>query len=192
MSPIVQTLANSSAYGYRAFAAAGGDYESIATVTVGAGGASTVTFSSIPSTYQHLQIRVLARMGAGAGPYAHYMTFNSDSGSNYRNHYIYGSGASAAAGSTTAETKIVMWDYYGGGGTANIFGAGVIDLLDYQNTNKNKTTRNLGGYDANGSGEIFLSSGLWQSTSAISSITLIPESGNYAQYSSFALYGIKG
>lgn len=33
------------------------DYDSIATTTVGAGGAASITFSSIPSTYQHLQIR---------------------------------------------------------------------------------------------------------------------------------------
>jgi hypothetical protein len=120
------------------------------------------------------------------------MTFNSDTGSNYSDHYLYGNGSSAASGSGTNATKIRLWDYYGNGGTANIYGAGLVDILDYDNTNKFKTSRNLAGYDANGSGEIFLSSGLWRNTNAITSITLTAESGNYTQYSSFALYGIKG
>ena len=78
-----------------------------------------------------------------------------------------------------------------GGNAANIFGTGIIDILDYADTSKYKTVRTLFGYDANGSGYIAFSSNLWQSTSAITSITMTPVNG-IAEYSSFALYGIKG
>jgi hypothetical protein len=71
-----------------------------------------------------------------------------------------------------------------------MFGALVIDILDYTNTNKNTTIRSLGGYDANGSGYLQLESMLWNNTAAINQIVL--GTGGWAQYSSFALYGIKG
>jgi hypothetical protein len=162
-------------------------YESIATVTVGSGGSSSISFSSIPSTYKHLQIRFIANRQTSASNIP--MQFNSDTGTNYAFHYINGDGASATAGSGTANT----WDYaslFNPTGTS--FVGGVVDILDYTSTNKYKTIRSLAGADLNGSGNIALSSGLWLNTSAISTITLTANSGTFSQYSSFALYGIKG
>ena len=76
---------------------------------------------------------------------------------------------------------------------ANMFGSGVIDILDYANTNKYKTVRTLSGDDKNGSGYVVFGSGLWQNTNAVSTITLTNHGAtNFQQYSSFALYGIKG
>jgi hypothetical protein len=75
---------------------------------------------------------------------------------------------------------------------ASMFSGEVIDILDYANTNKYKTTRLINGRDQNGSGFIWFNSGLWQNTNAITSLTFTAQNGNYAQYSSFALYGIKG
>jgi hypothetical protein len=70
--------------------------------------------------------------------------------------------------------------------------ASITTILDYQNINKYKTVRTIDGFDANGSGGIELISGLWQSKNAITSITLIPNSSaSFAQYTQFALYGIK-
>jgi hypothetical protein len=158
-------------------------YESIATVTVGGGGSSSISFSSIPSTYQHLQIRFLAQGGAvGLNCQMNGAT------SNYTSHFMYGDGSTATAQGTTGEAFIPC----GRTPTSTYFGAGVIDILDYQNTNKYKTLRSLAGNDQNGSGSMWLFSGLYQSTTAISSLTLFSSSGNLAQYSSFALYGIKG
>jgi hypothetical protein len=74
---------------------------------------------------------------------------------------------------------------------ANTFGTFILDILDYKDTNKYKTARSLDGSDANGSGEISLRSGSWRNTAAITSITLTPTGTGIAQYSSFALYGIK-
>jgi hypothetical protein len=74
----------------------------------------------------------------------------------------------------------------------NNVNAFIIDLLDYSNTNKFKTMRSLNGFDENGAGQIFLTSGLYRKTNAISEIRLFPSSGTFAEYSSFALYGITG
>ena len=80
----------------------------------------------------------------------------------------------------------------GASATSGVFAAAVIDILDYANTNKNKTIRALDGLDNNGSGTVAFSSSLWSSTSAINSIEISGLGGTIQQYSSFALYGIKG
>jgi hypothetical protein len=169
-----------------------GSYESIATATPA--GSSTFTFSSIPSTYQHLQIRYTARDARAIGINSFNMQFNGDTGSNYmRGHILYGDGATAAASVlTTSFTSILVGYEAAASAATNTFGVGVIDILDYANTNKNKTTRTLCGTDLNGSGEVDFMSGLWMSTAAISSITLIVgTSANWSTGTSFALYGIK-
>jgi hypothetical protein len=170
-------------------------YESIATVTVGAGGSSTITFSSIPSTYNHLQIRWIARENTGSvsTPDENIrIRFNSDTGSNYSIHRLKGSGSSTYADAYANESDVVATGFSGNGATASIYGAGVIDILDYANTNKYKTVRMLSGVDQNGSGSVWFNSGGWRNTSAINSIELRESTNGFAQYSSFALYGIKG
>ena len=173
-------------------AAAGGSYESIATVTVGAGGSSTVDFTSIAGTYQHLQVRYLARGTFSGNEIAIRMRLNSDTGSNYARHLLEGDGSTAAAYATASGNLMALGSIPAATGTASAFGGGVVDLLDYANTNKYKTSRALTGQDRNGAGTIDLASSLWMNTAAVTSITLFADSGNLAQYSSFALYGIKG
>jgi len=164
-----------------------GDYQSIATTTIGAGGASSITFSSIPSTYQHLQLRVLARSTRGATDDDLKLTFNGTT-TNYYRHEVYGTGSAVSAYASSG-TAIEVGHLNGGTSTASYFSATVLDVLDYANTNKNKTTRSLsGGMDLD---RIKFMSGGWFDTSAITSITLTAGGGNLAQYSSFALYGIK-
>ena len=165
-------------------------YESIATVTVGAGGQSGVTFSSIPSTYKHLQLRFMARVTGATTLDNLTMRFNSVSGTSYTTHYLSGNGSSAAGSYVTISgSELYVGRLTGANSTSGIFGVGVIDILDYQNTNKLKTTRSLSGQDQNGSGDLFFWSGLFNSTNAITQINLL---NTYAQYSHFALYGIKG
>ena len=174
-------------------AAAGGgtSYESIATATPS--GTGTVTFSSIPSTYKHLQLRILARYSSAITTGNILMRYNSDSGTNYSSHYLEGDGASTGANAYTAIAQNYMVNVIGGSSTANAFWASVVDILDYQNTNKYKTTRWLQGYDANGSGFVEFQSGLWQNTAAVSTITFSNNGGwNFASGTHFALYGIKG
>jgi len=163
-----------------------GAYDALATVTLSAATAS-ITFSGIPSGYKHLQVRFIA---AGTGTPALYMRINSDSGANYTRHRLQGNGSSASADGTTALNQVSI---FGSPGllTSPTFNAGVIDLLDYQNTNKNKTVRLLAGVDNNGSGNIELTSSLWSNTSAISTLYFEASSGNLSQYSQFALFGVK-
>lgn len=169
-------------------------YESIATVTVGAGGSSSISFTSIPSTYNHLQLRYIARNGTRSSAVYGSLSFNLNGTYGVKYHYLEGDGSSATAGSGTpsvGEARILAAP--GTSGTANAFGVGILDISDYANTNKYKTVRALSGSDQNGAGNILFTSYLWDSTSAVSSITLYAvDSGTIPQYSSFALYGVKG
>ena len=170
-------------------------YESIATAQ-GNNSSPTITFSSIPSTYQHLQLRYIGRDDrSGVTTDAFLCRFNSDTGSNYvEYHLLQGDGSSASSAvSGTPSTNILLGSIPAASALASSVAVGVVDILDYANTNKYKTTRNLMGFDYNGSGTIRLISGLWMSTSAINSITLTTgTSSNWQGDTQFALYGIKG
>ena len=160
-----------------------GDYESIATAN-GTGASNTITFSSIPATYKHLQIRGIL-VGTASDTVS--VSYNSDTtATNYYYHRLQGTGATvnAAAGNIRR-----LFDTAGSGSNYLAF---VVDILDYANTNKYKTTRSLSGYDANGSGLIDFESNLWSNTAAISTLALNLSGGVYfTTASSFALYGIK-
>jgi hypothetical protein len=168
------------------------DFESIATVTVGSGGSLTITFSSIPSDYTHLQVRGLMRTDRASTTDYLYIRFNSDTGSNYAYHRLNGNGSSAGSDAGSSTTAIVFDRAGAASATSGIFGGFVMDILDYDNTNKYKVTRSLGGVDTNGGGEIHIESGLWQNTDAITTIDITSgTSSTFQQYSHFALYGIK-
>ena len=176
---------------YNALSADNNYMETIASTLVGAGGASSITFSNIPQGYKHLQIRFIARGSAATNEV--WAQFNSDTGSNYSTHQVYGSGAAAGASGTASTSYAKVGELSGTNASASIFGVSVIDILDYANTNKYKTTRALTGTDINGSGGyIVFVSGNWNSTSPINSITLYYNTYSFLQYSRFSLYGIKG
>ena len=175
-------------------------YESIATTTVGSGGQATITFSSIPSTFKHLQIRYIAgNSSTSAGNLGLYLKINSDTtAGNYAVHAIQGVGSVVEVGNTTSSGDAngsafrygIIW---GNSVSDKIYSVGVIDFLDYANTNKNKTIRQLRGVDANGStgGRVGLDSMLWASTSAINSLVFTVPGYNLVENTQFALYGIK-
>jgi uncharacterized protein YegP (UPF0339 family) len=160
-----------------------GSYVSIATGN-GTGSSPTITLSSIPQTFKHLEIRTFA---TSSGNWA-MMKINSDSGSNYTNHFFYGNGTTIAVSGYTSQTSLY-------GTRANIYASiksvGIISILDYSSTTKYKTIRGVTGEDAGYEGFLVMSSGLWLNTSAITSIEFITQSGNWNSTNSFALYGIK-
>jgi hypothetical protein len=163
-------------------------YESIQTVPVTTS-QSSISFTTIPSTYKHLQIRATYFNSASIVDMK--ATFNSDTAANYSIHYLYGTGSAVAA----AAAANASYALAGVTGAASNQGAGVaiVDILDYADTNKFKTVRTLTGLDTNSTTcFIALESGAWRSTSAITRIDISPSSGTISQYSSFALYGIKG
>jgi hypothetical protein len=180
-----------------------GSYDALASVTVPSGGVSSVTFAGIPSTYSHLQIRYFAQTNRSLIIDDAFITINGDTtGANYYSHQLQGNGSSASAFSSAGNGGGgvgIFWPYAfsaTASGSYNYWAGGVIDVLDYANTNKNKTLRSLSGSDTNGAAPsgypafVTLSSAAWFSTSAITSIT-IKSNGNFNQYSSFALYGVK-
>ncbi len=167
---------------------------SISTTTVGAGGASSITFSSIPQVYKHLQVRLIGRIDR-SGEASDFFTirYNSDTGSNYDWHALEGSGTTTYAENGINTSLPRIGDITATTATANIFGVGVVDILDYTNTNKYTTTRSFTGRDANGSGWVWFGSSLWRNTAAVSTVTILPTIGTgFQQYTSFALYGIEG
>ncbi len=171
--------------------AGGGDFESIATVTVGSGGASSIEFASIPSGFQHLQVRLIARSTATAfNFYGITVQVNSDTGNNYAEHGLLGDGASTSAYGSGTRANFGISVLPGDNVTASIYGATVFDVLDYASTSKNKTFRGFTGTDHNGAGSVRLVSGLWMSTSAVTSIAMVTTTG-FKQHTTAALYGVK-
>lgn len=172
----------------------GGAFESIATVT-GTGSSNTITFSSIPSTFQHLQIRGIARNTYASNRADLGIRINGDTGSNYAYHNLRGNGSTVAAGNNTPDSSIFIGWTSSANATSNINGAAIIDILDYGSSSKNKVIRALVGDDLNAASTdstIWLASGLWLNTNSITSISLYAPFGNFDTSSSFALYGIKG
>jgi hypothetical protein len=190
MSPVLGIIASSTQQGR-----GGGPisaYDALATVIVPSGGLATITFADIPTGYQHLQIRGMV-LGSAAASGSLQARFNNDSGTNYTRHELGGNGTTAFYYATTGQTSANMYGYYDNISNSGFPCVFVMDLLDYANTNKNKTMKVLAGMDKNGSnyGEIFLKSSLWQSTSAISSVSIFIGGQNFAVNSSISLYGVK-
>ena len=165
-------------------------YESIMSAS-GTGSSGTITFTSIPGTYKHLQVRFFADLDTADRVLRMRINGVSSTGT-YAKHGVEGNGSTASAygvDSTSATWLDVGYVVSAGHNPA----VAIIDILDYANTSKNKTTRTLAGNDQNGAGLVGLYSGLYMSTSAITSIEFtINGSGNFSTPSSFALYGIKG
>ena len=174
--------------------AAGGSFESIATA-VGTGSSGTITFSSIPSDYKHLQIRSTSARITGAGFAS--LEFNNDSSAIYATHRLIGDGTSVTAQGQTSRTNTFYSILAGPSSISNTMGVAIVDIIDYASTTKNKTVRSFTGYDTNGNvseeQSLYLTSALWPSTSAITSIKIIASGGvSFTTNSVFSLYGIKG
>ncbi len=169
-------------------------YESIATVTA-TGSESSLTFSSIPSTYTHLEIRGINRDSSGSGNRLQ-LRFNGDTGANYAWHWFYGNGAGtlSALGYTSQSSITVNNPSRDGDFNANTYAPFVLNIEDYLSTTKNKVVRSFSGV-TNGNAsymiEVDFFTGAWYNTSAITSITCRADA-NFAAGSTFALYGIKG
>ena len=182
MSPILGIIASQD------YVRETNSFESIQTVTVGSSAVSTIDFTSIPGTYKHLQIRCTTLSSLNL--YTVWARFNDDSGTNYSGHQIFGTGSGTGAGGDANITYV--YPGVSSINTALYTAVTIIDILDYANTNKYKTVRALTGADGNGSGQVKLTSGSWRNTNAITKITIGNDGSNFNQYSSFALYGIKG
>jgi hypothetical protein len=169
--------------------AAAGSFELIETQVLGSNVAS-VTFSSIPATYKHLQLRYTAQTNSNQSILRG--RFNGDSTSaNYSRHYLYGDGSSVGSSASANNGWLDFGPLEVG---TNLFTAGIVDVLDYTSTNKNKTIRALAGRAGSANRNIALSSGGWFSASAVTSLTVSEAffGQNLLTGSRFSLYGIQG
>jgi hypothetical protein len=171
---------------------AASDFELIESTVLGSSTPS-ITFSSLgaySSIYKHLQVRIVARTDRTGEP-GDVLTirFNGDSASNYAYHNLVGNGSTVASGGASSQTEIWFWRLAGPTSTANAYSGMVMDILDPYST-KNKTVRALSGFTP--TNEIYLNSGLWNSTSSLTSISLDQLGSNFVSGSRFSLYGIKG
>ena len=173
------------------------EMELIERVRVGSGGTSAIEFTNIPATYQHLQVRGIGRhvrtVTLDEANISVRINGDTTSGNYYGYHYLEGSGSAASAGAISSGAYVYLGMVLTGSNATSTFGATVFDILDYASTSKYKTFRSFAGNDRNGSGTVRVSSSLWMSTSAITSLTMTVGAGayNFAEYSSFALYGVK-
>jgi hypothetical protein len=171
--------------------AAASDYVRLETTLISTNTAS-VTFSNLNaySAYKHLQIRLTGRSGTSGASFTNlFVRFNADSGSNYAVHWLTGSGASVSSSADSSQAQITLYDILGR--TTDIAGAAVIDILDFSSSSKSTTLRSLSGGVDGSETRIYLQSGLWNNTAAVTSITLSGQSDNFGSGTRLSLYGIK-
>jgi hypothetical protein len=181
--PLLETRAELSAQGYGLFGATATGFFLIQQLTPSA--VSTVTFSSIPSTYKSLQVRFNLVATSAGTPIAIQLNGDSTTG-HYISHWLSGSGTTATAGGGGVTTQTYVNQI---GAITTYPNVGIIDVIDYTNTNKNKTVKSLFGANQNTSaGSMEITSGLWLSTSAVTSLTVLVPSGTYT--GTISLYGV--
>lgn len=161
----------------------------ISTVTVGAGGASSISWTGIPQSGTDLLILCSLRDTNGGVGINNLVRFNSDSASNYTNRYLAGNGTSTPSGSIAPASAIYASKYTGGGDTASTFGNAVIYIPNYTSSIAKSVSSD--GVEENFGADSFqwINAGLWSGTAAITSVTFAPTSG-FAQYSMASLYTI--
>jgi hypothetical protein len=193
MSLILLGILNS-----QAAAAGGGAAYDLLETQVLTSSASSVTFTGLGSysDYKHLQIRGVFKLAVGtSGAFDLYTTFNSDTSGIYATHRLYGTGASVVSTSSTALSNFTFTDIVPRGadvGEIGNYGVGVMDILDFSKTTKNTTLRFLAGAYTTEEKTIGLFSGLYNSTSAITAVSLFIPGANLFTGSRFSIFGIKG
>jgi hypothetical protein len=172
-----------------------GGFDALASVTVPSGGAASITFDGIPTGYKHLQVRALSRSTNSLQYSQIFFLVNNISGSYYRHLLLSDAVNAPGAYGYTAQSYASLGYLAGGNAISNNFGAAVLDIPDYANPNKSKTYKGLFGANNNSQSSpdtyMGLVSGTVPTLEPITKIVFTPESGIFAQYTSFALYGIK-
>jgi hypothetical protein len=160
----------------------------IAAVTVGSGGASSIDFTSIPSTYTDLCVKISARGTSSFASNGHFyaITLNNLT-SNRTQRFLQGDGSGTASGSSSSFTSYMDPSDY----TASTFANNEMYITNYAgSTNKSMSLDVVTENNATASFAAFYAQ-LWSNAAAIDRVTLTPNAGNFAQYSTAILYGIK-
>lgn len=192
MSPLLETFGFASARGWRV-PSTGAAYELISTTLIATNTASlSFNVTGLNSTYKHLELRITARSNGAAADTSIQLRFNSDSGNNYSEHFLFGNGTTVGSLGNITQPQNQVFDITTGASEAtSIFGAGIISILDPFSASKNKTIRNFTGRVGSAK-EVSLSSGAWYNTAAVTNIYLGCGLGSFISGSRFSLYGIRG
>ena len=159
-------------------------YKKIAGVTVGSGGQSEIEFASIPGTYTDVIVHLSGR--CSADEFTLNLRFNSST-TNYSQRRLQGTGSAAESATDTAITMLITRSSY----TSSIFGNSMAYIPNYAgNTNKSVSIDTVTENNATANRNI-LNASLWSDTSAITNIKLIPLTGNFTEFTTATLYGIK-
>lgn len=158
----------------------------ISSVTVGAGGASSISFSAIPASFTDLYLVYSCRTALAAAADDLYLTINGST-TSFTRRYLRGNGSSvtSASGSNNA-----VGMHEANSATSNVFDNGLICLPNYAGSTNKSFSIDVVTEDNSGLAYQFMMAGLWSNTSAITSLTI---SGNasYTQYSTAYLYGLQ-
>ena len=164
------------------------DYQLISTA-YGTGASRVIDFGSIPAIYKHLQIRYTAKNSGSNVDIA--VTLNNVTTGSYATHSLQTDGSTISSTNTTSATSMNLVDSTASNGTTGSYVGGIIDIVDYANTNKNTTIKAVYG-KAEASRKLHLTTGFLNSTAVINQITLTGGAGHFTTASRFSLYGIKG
>ena len=162
------------------------NYVLLERITVGAAGASSVTFSGIPQTgYTDLVIKYTGRANDNGAADGFAVQFNGST-TSFSGKTLYGSGSAALSASPTDRLAVIN----GTGSTANTFANGEVYIPNY--TSSNYKSYSIDVVTENNATEVAtqLAAGLWSNTAAITSITLVDSGKTILQYSTFYLYGV--
>jgi hypothetical protein len=162
-------------------------FESIETITLSSA-QPNVTFTNIPSTFKHLQIRAVMTCTTINNMYVQVGNTTIDTAGNYSWHQLFGDGATPYSnGNGTASFAYIGYNF-----NTSHPNPSIIDFVDYTSTTKTKTFKTIAGTESNGGGFVQHWTGNWRSNSAINTIRITPGDGNFNTHTSFALYGIRG
>jgi len=197
MSPIVSTIAGASARGYGGLlsTATAGDYFYIDSHTVVGSSTSSVTIN-VPSTYRHLEMRVMGRNSRSNVNGPNWCNPNNDTtAANYVTQYLYSYGTANGLGAAYSTTEGgLSLNSAGAGAGSNIFGFATAVLLDYNDTDKYKSFVQTGTLSNNNSGDEVSgpTAGMWKSTAAVTSLVFRPFTSPFIEGTTIAVYGLKG
>lgn len=153
---------------------------------------ASVSFTNLQnySQYKHLQIRYNFRDSRSAIYGEAVAQINGDTGTNYSRHSLRGGGSSVISQATSG-ANVFYISGTGDTAPAGAFSGGIMDILDFSSTVKNKALRSLEGRAVSGDSEVLLRSAMWVSTSAITSMIFTANGANFLAGSRFSLYGVK-
>ena len=160
----------------------------IASSTVGSGGASSIDFTSISSTYTDLCLRLSVRTSDASVVGGVTVQFNSDTTSgNYTWKRLYGDGVSTVGSDSNLSFILIS----AANNTSNTFGNGEMYISNYAGSSAKSFSADSVSENNGSSAYVCFGAGKWSGTAAISSIKVISSAGNFVQYSTAYLYGVK-